>query len=136
MLYLDTISSQCGTWIFFLITRSTKSTPKTITHHQIQTKHHQNHYPASQPPSRLHPYPKSYELPSLTHQCGPSLNPQILNHNAQKPTHVGEEGRMGVGEECRVGGSGCAGRKEAYLFSGFYPSMARVAKVVKISAQE
>ena len=28
------------------------------------------------------------------------------------------------------------GRKEAYLFSGFYPSMARVAKVVKISAQE
>ena len=32
---------------------------------------------------------------------------------------------------------GCPlGGRKPYLFSGFYPSMARVAKVVKISAQE
>ena len=32
---------------------------------------------------------------------------------------------------------GCSlGGRKSYLFSGFYPSMARVAKVVKISVQE
>ena len=32
---------------------------------------------------------------------------------------------------------GCPlGERKPYLFSGFYPSMARVAKVVKISVQE
>ena len=32
---------------------------------------------------------------------------------------------------------GCPlGGRKPYLFSGFYPSMARIAKVVKISAQE
>jgi len=29
-----------------------------------------------------------------------------------------------------------SGRKETYLFSGFYPSLARISKIVKISTQE
>ena len=51
-----------------IIIRSVKSVPKTITHHQIRTKQHQNDYPASQPPPWLHPYPKSYAQPSLYHR--------------------------------------------------------------------
>ncbi|KAL2569912.1 hypothetical protein AAZX31_18G190200 [Glycine max] len=50
-----------------IIIKSVKFEPKTITHHQIPTKQHQNHYPVSQPPPWLHPYPKSCAQPSLYH---------------------------------------------------------------------
>ena len=65
-------------------------------------------------------------IASLAQYYDQSLRCFTLGDFQLVPTIEEFEGILG----CLLGGS------KSYLFSGFYPSMARVAKVVKISAQE